>query len=186
VLSGIAARALRTAATDENANAWLWSTDEHLAVTRRVLHVGDVRTMGIGEWTVVVDERATHDMHELRRSRLPNETGGVLYGARDLSRRIIYVVGIIPSPSDSTEWPTLYIRGAEGLKAKVDRIERISGGSLGYLGEWHSHPDGATVHPSVDDRTVFEWLASFLVPDGYPALMAIIGERGDAWFVGSI
>ena len=123
----------------------------------------------------------------LRAASLPNETGGVLIGTHDLSRRIVYVVDVVPSPPDSEEWPTLYIRGAEGLKDEVMSISDSTAGSLGYVGEWHTHPDGAGILPSADDRKVFAWVSEHLVPDGYPPLIAIVGQdRVIGWYLTEI
>ena len=57
---------------------------------------------------------------ELRNAKLPNETGGVLVGSLDLERKIAYVIDTVPSPPDSEEWPTVYIRGCRGLRRQVD------------------------------------------------------------------
>jgi len=35
----------------------------------------------------------------------------------------VYVADTVPSPPDSKEWPTLYIRGCVGLEKEVRRIE---------------------------------------------------------------
>ena len=50
-------------------------------------------------------------LSSLREPKLPNETGGVLLGSFDVERRILYIADALPSPPDSEEWPTLYIRG---------------------------------------------------------------------------
>ena len=51
-----------------------------------------------------------------------------------------------------------------------------------YVGEWHSHPDGAGTTPSEDDRKVFAWLDELRQADGYPATMVIIEEPGNTGF----
>jgi hypothetical protein len=68
----------------------------------------------IGDWTVVYDDGLAETIASLRQARLPNETGGVLLGAFDVERRVVYVVDTLPSPLDSQERTTLYIRGVEG------------------------------------------------------------------------
>ena len=51
-------------------------------------------------------------------------------------------------------------------------------GMLEYIGEWHSHPNGADTRPSTDDVQVFTWLTEKMALDGLPALMMIVGEKG--------
>ncbi|MFN6024604.1 MAG: Mov34/MPN/PAD-1 family protein, partial [Planctomyces sp.] len=115
------------------------------------------------------------------------ETGGVLIGHFDLARQRIYVVDMIPSPPDSEEWPTLYVRGCCGLLEQIQSIEQQTGGQLEYVGEWHSHPDNCPTEPSPDDITVFAWLTKHMAAAGLPALMAIVGEKDSSrWFLGEM
>ena len=116
----------------------------------------------------------------LRESKLPNETGGVLLGYIDLEHRIVYVVDTISSPLDSEEWPNLYIRGSLGLTRAVEQASSKTDAMLEYIGEWHSHPPGATTAPSDDDLKGFVYLTQLMGRDGLPALILIVGDRGDA------
>lgn len=187
VHSGVAARALRTSAQTDSPQISLWRAGGDLSVTRVDVEPTPARRFSLGDWTLSVDEELLATMARLRDKKLPNETGGVLIGSHDLERRIVYLVDTVPSPADSKEWPTLYIRGSEGLADEVRRIERVTGGWLTYAGEWHSHPDGSGVRPSGDDLKVFAWLAEHMVPDGLPPVMAIVGERSQVgWFVEEI
>lgn len=123
------------------------------------------------------DHLLLEEISRARAAKLPNETGGVLIGAFDTLRRIVYVVVQVPSPPDSTEWPTLYIRGVQGLRERVEAIGRITAGNLIYVGEWHSHPDGVGCSPSNDDRKVFDWLRELRKVDGLPPVMLIVGDQ---------
>jgi len=87
-------------------------------------------------------------------------------------------VDTIPSPPDSEEWPTLYIRGCKGLEHQVKSIHKRTDGMLHYIGEWHSHPDQCSTLPSDDDMQVFAWLTERMNADGFPALMMIAGQGG--------
>ena len=129
-----------------------------------------------GDWTVVLDTELLDTLARMRECRLPNETGGVLVGSRDRSRKILYVVDALPSPPDSEELKTSYIRGTEGLSEEVDRIMRVTGSNLDYIGEWHSHPDGHSVEPSASDRKLLNWIRAGMEKAGETGLMCIIGE----------
>lgn len=185
VHAGIGARALRRALDVPTAMLAIWRTDEDLAVSLIKAEPVPYERLLFGSWTLAIDPRLIDTVHNRRADKLPNETGGVLLGSFDLQRKIAYVVDTIASPPDSEEWPTLYIRGHEGLRDAIDKVDRVTGGALHYVGEWHSHPDGAACTPSDDDQKVFAWLASYMAQDGLPPLMAIIGGRGETnWLFG--
>ena len=128
------------------------------------------------EWTVILDSELLDTLARMRECRLPNETGGVLVGSRDRSRKILYVVDALPSPPDSEELKTSYIRGTKGLSEEVERIVRITGSNLDYIGEWHSHPDGNSVEPSASDKKLLNWIRAGMEKAGETGLMCIIGE----------
>lgn len=186
--AAIAANAVRRAANLPDPVIEIWrATPDMLAVTHTKTRPSPVQAHHLGRWTLVVDAHLQARLTDLRECKLPNETGGVLIGAYDFPRQIVYVVDTIPSPPDSEEWPTLYIRGAAGLAQQVQRISAVTDGRLGYVGEWHSHPDKCSCQPSDDDLKVFTWLTETLADDGKPSLMAIVGEhRTSAWFLGEM
>ena len=128
------------------------------------------------EWTVIWDSELLDTLARMRECRLPNETGGVLVGSRDRSRKILYLVDALPSPPDSEELKTSYIRGTKGLSEEVDRIVRITSSNLDYIGEWHSHPDGHSVEPSASDMKLLNWIRAGMEKAGETGLMCIIGE----------
>ena len=128
------------------------------------------------EWTVILDSELLDTLARMRECRLPNETGGVLIGSRDRTRKILYVVDALPSPPDSQELKTSYIRGTKGLSEEVERIMRITGSNLEYIGEWHSHPDGHSVEPSARDNQLLNWIRAGMEKAAETGLMCIIGE----------
>ena len=64
------------------------------------------------------------------------------------------------------------------MLSKVEQVTVATDGMLEYLGEWHSHPQGANSIPSNDDLTVFTWITEWMNRDGLPALMMIVGDLG--------
>jgi integrative and conjugative element protein (TIGR02256 family) len=113
---------------------------------------------------------------KLRSERLPNETGGVLLGHFDTHNKVCSIIATIPSPPDSIEWPTSYIRGCDGLAKKVAEVESKTLGQIGYVGEWHSHPDRCSIEPSPDDLEAYKWLQGHMNLETLPAIMLIVGE----------
>ena len=134
-------------------------------------------------WEVRVDDFILRQLRNLRLDCLPNETGGILVGTYDMERRIIYVGDVIPSPPDSHEYPTAYIRGVSGVRDQLDEYGRVLGGAFTYIGEWHSHPNGASTSMSAADIILFRWLQAHMSDEGLPALMGIVGEKNTSFFV---
>ena len=185
--SAIAAKALREVFDNAEASISIWRASPERSVT--VFRRTPARTIEARcePWRLRSDVGLVARVSALRMERLPNETGGVLVGAFDLDRKIIYVADVVSSPPDSKEWPVLYIRGCEGLTDQLQMIDQVTGGMLQYVGEWHTHPDGYSTNPSEDDQKVFSWLAEHMAAEGLPPVMAIVGQAGSIrWFAGSL
>ncbi len=169
-----ATRQLRVAADDDAPAIKIWRTDESsLGVTPVTIDVSQITSRALGAWTVQYDKQLLDTIQRLRGQRLPNETGGVLLGSFDIERRLIYVVDTIPSPADSKERHTLYIRGHEGLQQELEVARQQTFQQLEYVGEWHSHPNGIDCRPSGDDLEVLRWLTTHMDADGVPGVMMI-------------
>jgi hypothetical protein len=185
--AAIAAAEVRNAYRNSDPNAIVWHASvSPIEVRKTEIAIHQVNRTSVGEWTLIVSSYAVNRLAELRTQKLPSETGGVLIGGYDLSRKIVYVVDTIPSPPDSKEWPTLYIRGSKGLAKEIERITAVTDGQLEYVGEWHSHPDGSPCLPSEDDLKVFAWLTENMDDAGLPSLMGIAGEGRVAWYLGEM
>jgi hypothetical protein len=184
--AAIGARAVRTALARDAAGIDIWTSTPDLSTKRVHIQPVGIVTCQLGEFDLVTDERFTAMVRQLRGEKLPRETGGVLLGCWDLTRKLVYVVHTIISPPDSKERSCLYIRGVAGLREAVELAKARTGHMLQYLGEWHSHPDGYGAAPSKDDYNVWAWVKEKTQEDGYPPVMLIAGERDLTWFVGSV
>lgn len=183
--AAIGSRAVRTAVASEDAHIVVWQADIE-AINIRSIRGAPARIAReqVAEWTLIWDEHLKDKVMRMRGDALPNETGGILVGAFDTERHIIYVVDTVPSPTDSEEQPTLYIRGCRGLTEAIEKIQSVTSHELCYIGEWHSHPRGHSVVPSTDDRLVLSWLGQEMAGDSLPGLMMIAGDEGTmAWYV---
>ena len=175
--SAICSRAIHQVTSNKEALLSIWCTDgDQINVQRHSFPVKNPISCKKGEWTLCTDEGVMDKVYKTRVEKLPNETGGVLVGTYDMQRKIVYVVDCLLSPPDSEEWPTVYIRGSQGLKAQIEKIKKITDGQLNYVGEWHSHPPHCSVKPSQLDRKVFGWLSDWMKADGLPPLMLIVGD----------
>lgn len=89
------------------------------------------------------------------------ETGGVFVGIVNYKTKTIHVTGAIDAPPDSSANEVCFHRGHDGLPDKIDEITKGSGNQLGYIGEWHSHPQGPNGLSTKDLKTVRDFKAEF-------------------------
>jgi hypothetical protein len=182
--ASIGSGVLKGILNDPVARICVWQADpDSFCVSRIEITPSQVFSQIVGEWTLTYDEFLADTVMQLRESKLPNETGGVLIGSRDLERRIIYITDTVPSPPDSKEWPTVYIRGCKGLGSELKRISLTTINRLEYVGEWHSHPSGHGCSPSSDDHKAFSWLSDVMAAEGLPPLMIIAADGGNFGFL---
>jgi integrative and conjugative element protein (TIGR02256 family) len=180
--SAICSRGFRTALPSDIPGAVIYqSNPNNITVNRIDIELYPVLEFN-NKWKIKTDNKCLDKIFHHRSNKLPNETGGILIGSFDIQRKIIYVIDTILAPSDSKEWPTVYIRGCQGLKQKVDEIMNITNGMLIYVGEWHSHPDGYSCDLSDDDKKALALLSSQMIIDGYPSLMLITGDKSQYSF----
>ena len=183
--AAIGSRTVRAVTDSEAAQIVIWRAQEDGGVERIEAQPHQTIEIERAPWRIVTDEGFNAKMAHVRTARLPNETGGVLLGAFDLERKIVYVADALPSPPDSVEWPILYIRGARGLGEQIEEVRGVTNRMLEYVGEWHSYP-GKSCQPSDDDRTAFAWLSEAMDQEGLPALMLIVGEDEQGWHLGAM
>lgn len=181
--SAIATRALRSVLKSQTPQIQIWRTDPiTMAVSHHAVPVGEITSISVGNWSLCYDSVLIEKIYTARKSKLPNETGGILLGSYDMQRKIVYVVDTITSPADSEEYPTVYIRGSRGLIQAVEEAKHATHENLVYVGEWHSHPTGCGCYPSSDDAKAFSYLSKWMMVDGFPALMLIAGDNAQYAF----
>ena len=186
--AAIGSRAVRKAWESDHARITVWRVDpmDH-GVDAIQVEVSEPSEHRLGEWTALIDRHLEQKLADVRRGGLPRETGGVFVGTRDMSRKMIHIVDTIPSPPDSHELPTSYVRGIEGLGERLAEISAATDGMVDYLGEWHSHPAGTAVRPSDADFRVLEWITDTAAYDGTNGVMGIIGDDAQlGLFLGEI
>jgi hypothetical protein len=181
--AAIASKAIKQMRQGVGAALRIYRADERGITSLIEPEVSEAKTLRFRDWVIRMDGWLLEKLARLRNAKLPNETGGVLLGAFDTYHRACSVVDVLPSPPDSNEWPTSYIRGCEGLAAKVQEVKRLTLGQISYVGEWHSHPRGASTRPSSDDLRAYEWLTSHMHAEALPGIMLIIGDRREICLV---
>lgn len=133
--SSIGSKALMDINRTTSASMSIWRTNKDCTIDRVDIEPARVVNILADEWEIVTDVTLLDYLHGLRKRKLPNETGGVLLGSYDMERKVIYIVDVLASPPDSEEWPTLYIRGCEGLHENVTNLSKKVHGMINYIGE---------------------------------------------------
>ncbi|CTQ62802.1 Mov34/MPN/PAD-1 family protein [Roseibium album] len=177
VLAGLISAGISDAISNDDALLRIWQLDASLqlqeirptiAVTR-----GNAR-----DWSIIAPASLAGVLSEKRLDALPNETGGALLGLVDIERKRVDILDALPAPKDSRGQPYEFIRGTRGLFRAVDAAIDQTGGLARYIGEWHSHPIGASVQPSATDLAQLAELSLILRADGVPAITLIVGDDG--------
>jgi integrative and conjugative element protein (TIGR02256 family) len=175
--AAIASRAIRRFLAQPAGAIAIWRANSEGTVDRVDVPIVAAIEVSVGGWRIVFDATVKRAMRKHRLRRLPNETGGVLLGAFDLDRKLVFVSHVVGSPDDSREWPTIYIRGSSGLRSAVQDAERLTQGGLEYIGEWHSHPDGFSGEASSTDKRALRLLSAEMGEDARPAVMFIVAQK---------
>lgn len=177
ILSGLAATGLAAAVDAEEAVIRIWTLARDGGVSVDAAPLEPVIRFRAGEWEIAIDAGLVRRLHEMRVSRLPSETGGILFGLVDIPAKRIHLVDASAAPPDSDEQPGSFVRGVSGVEELMESVRRRSGGQLRYVGEWHSHPPRSSARPSAVDGQQIDWLAALMGMDSMPALMVIAAER---------
>jgi integrative and conjugative element protein (TIGR02256 family) len=175
-------------AATQSEQLMMLSEDERAAIR---VWVRDINTGSVQPYTVPVEEQVTHalgsftgyldkgleaKLFKLRDASLPSETGGVLLGFWDFNISALVVVDALSAPSDSVANRESFVRGTAGLLEEIAEVQRRTAGIVGYVGEWHSHPEGVRAQPSTDDLAQLATLAARMAEDGMPVTSLIVGK----------
>lgn len=183
LLSAVAARGIAATLKDDGAVIQIWTVGDAGEVRLTKCEASPVTRHDLAEWSITCDEEVVQTLSGYRAAHLPNETGGVLLGITDVSRRSIHVAHVMPPPEDSRGTMTGFERGVAGLSDAVARAAKLSMHQLRYVGEWHSHPRGSSLMPSSIDLGQIAWLSVELKNEGLPALKAMAADAGSFAFV---
>ena len=135
-------------------------------------------TVRVGDWKLKVSIQALDRIAVIKNEISPKETGGIVVGSWDKARKVGYIVGVFDAPPDSRHATTSFVRGSIGVHKTITELETDTLGNLTYIGEWHSHPPGASSNPSSDDRLLLSWVGENVEPFEAPAIMIISADEG--------
>jgi proteasome lid subunit RPN8/RPN11 len=185
-LSAIAAGAMGKSLDRDEAFGAVWQLHDDGSIARHELPTEEPAIFICGGWKVMLPTSVEKSMVRMRTANLPAETGGVLLGIIDVAAQRIDLVDAWSAPVGSKGSPTGFERGTGGLKDDVMRAIATSLDQIRYVGEWHSHPRGASTAPSRTDICQIGWLAETMSSDECPRLMLIVGDSRVSALMGTM
>ena len=105
-----------------------------------------------GQYTVLISESCLSKMVKVAQAHYPNEVGTSLVGCYSDNGFEAFIFDLVPLSSDSKGTRTSFYRGIAGLKKFFAKLRKICSGKRYYIGEWHSHPNAASIPSGTDDR----------------------------------
>ncbi len=154
-------------------------TGDSLAFTSNFLPVEKFRTPLSNQthgWTIRIGRGLNDSLLERAKAAAPNETGGILIGYLDGKRKTIYITRQIDAPAGSVGWPYAFRMGVGDVPEQIRSIMQRTGGLIGYVGEWHSHPTGSH-RPSSTDQTAMRQLSVNLSRLHRPTFILIVTAK---------
>ncbi|WP_243350071.1 ThiF family adenylyltransferase [Parabacteroides sp. FAFU027] len=181
-LSAVCAKSIRKQIESGEATISIWrinSEDESIACFSQI--PSKWHSKKEDGWKIYICDELCNRIQILRNHKIEyndnKETGGVLLGTFDIERKVMYVFDTIEAPADSKESNVSFERGVAGVINEFEEYRKITDSQIQYLGEWHSHPRGCAPNPSIFDEELYTYLHDKLSRQGYPVLMAIIGDN---------
>lgn len=135
---------------------WMYVRDEYGGLKVQKIEVPQFYCYDMNMWKVRICDKVVNDIVEQTEVAGRYETGGYLIGQCNLKTNTIHVIDAIEAPKDTIHRGDYLVLGKAGVKKKLSQIERRSGATFGYVGEWHSHPNG----PNEFSATDFEEFAN--------------------------
>lgn len=105
-------------------------------------------------WLIRIENGVHEKILNEADKKAPDETGGILVGVANYKLKVIHVVKNFEAPPDSSGSRSCFIRGTQELPEQISNFRKKTGNTLGYIGEWHSHPMGLESLSSVDKDSV--------------------------------
>ncbi|WP_374406290.1 Mov34/MPN/PAD-1 family protein [Pelagerythrobacter sp.] len=98
---------------------------------------------------VLIDRQVEEKMAKCTRRFAPLEAGGLILGTR--KDGALHVVDITMPGTWDRHTRSSFYRSKKGHRYRALRLWRQSGGTIDWIGDWHSHP-GFDTQPSGKDR----------------------------------
>lgn len=101
---------------------------------------------------ISITDECIAEVQFLINSKKPLETGGILIGTR--KKNMYSILHIVDSGPNCIETRNRFKKDFVYAQSELLRLNIESKGRWGYLGEWHSHPDGRLFPSPVDRKSM--------------------------------
>lgn len=158
---------------------WMYILDDCGGLKVHKIEVPQYYCYDVDTWHVRISDNVIKDIMEQAMVAGLLETGGYLIGQCNIKTNTIHVIDTIEAPEDTIHRGDYLVLGKAGVKKKLSQIERKSGATFGYVGEWHSHPNGPDDF-STTDFEEFANKAEEMIADGAtkPILEVLVSPAG--------
>lgn len=158
---------------------WMYILDNDGSLKIQKIEVPQFCCYDMDTWNIRICDKVFNDILEQTEAAGTYETGGYLIGQCNLKTNTIHVIDTIEAPEDTIHRGDYLVLGKAGVKKKLSQVERRSGATFGYVGEWHSHPNGPNEF-SVTDFEEFANKAKEMKADGAtkPLLEVLMAPAG--------
>lgn len=129
-----------------------------------------------------IEEGILLAIEEIANTHFPNEAGGALMGyVNDNGSKILITKIIGPGP-EAVHNRMSFIPDYAYQEEEIARLYSESERTLVYLGDWHSHPNGAAALSGTDQRTLINISSYPEARIAFP-IMVLLSGRPDRWNV---
>jgi len=102
LLSSICAKAIRQTIENQNAVISIWRINpDDFTVQKYSISPTKWERKSSNDWRIYLNLSFLNEIKDVRKQKLPNETGGIILGSADMERKIIYIYDTILAPKDS-------------------------------------------------------------------------------------
>lgn len=133
-----------------NGGCWMYISDKLGSLKIQKIEVPQFYCYDVDTWKVHIFNKVVNDIADQTKAAGRYETGGYLIGQCNLKTNTIHVIDTIEAPEDTIHRGDYLVLGKAGIRKKLSQVERRTGGTFGYVGEWHSHPNGPSEFSATD------------------------------------
>jgi proteasome lid subunit RPN8/RPN11 len=158
---------------------WLYKANNNGSLVVQKINVSPFYIYDVSGWSIRISEQVMKAIVDQANASKSYETGGYLIGQCNKKNRTIHVIDNIVAPVDTVRREDYVVLGKIGYKKKLSHIERRSGATFGYIGEWHSHPNGPNDFSATDIHEFKKKVSEMETNDGSrPILEVLVAPNG--------
>ena len=133
-----------------NGGCWMYISDAYGGLKIQKIEIPQFYCYDVDTWKIRICDKVVNEIVEQTEVAGKYETGGYLIGQCNLKTNTIHIIDTIEAPEDTIHRGDYLVLGKAGIRKKISQVERRSGATFGYVGEWHSHPNGPNGFSAAD------------------------------------